>query len=59
MDFSGRRVCRVERQHLSAQSRTGPPNRYRYKFVTRMRELATANPRRGRRYIMDLLRKEH
>lgn len=27
-------------------------------MVARMRELAVANPRRGRRYIMDLLRKE-
>ena len=28
------------------------------RLVTRMREPAMANPRRGRRYIMDLLRKE-
>ena len=58
MDVSERRVCRVAGQHRSTQRRTAPPNPYRDKLVTRMRELAVANPRRGRRYIMDLLRKE-
>ena len=55
---SQRQVCRVVGQHRSTQRRTAPPNPYRDKLVTRMRELAMANPRRGRRYIMDLLRKE-
>ena len=58
MDVSERRVCRVAGQHRSTQRRTAPPNPYRDKLVARMRELAVANPRRGRRYIMDLLRKE-
>ena len=58
MDVSERRVCRVAGQHRSTQRRPAPPNPYRDKLVTRMRELAVANPRRGRRYIMDLLRKE-
>jgi len=55
---SQRQVCRVVGQHRSTQRRTAPPNPYRDKLVTRMRELAVANPRRGRRYVMDLLRKE-
>ncbi len=58
MDVSERRFCRVAGQHRSTQRRTAPPNPYRDKLVTRMRELAVANPRRGRRYVMDLLRKE-
>jgi putative transposase len=58
MDVSERRVCRVAGQHRSTQRRTVPPNPYRDKLVSRMRELAMANPRRGRRYIMDLLRKQ-
>ena len=55
---SQRQVCRVVGQHRSTQRRTAPPNPYRDKLVARMRELAVANPRRGRRYVMDLLRKE-
>ncbi len=55
MDVSVRRVCRVAGQHRSTQRRTAPPNPYRDRLVTRMRELAVANPRRGRRYVMDLL----
>ena len=58
MDVSERRVCRVAGQHRSTQRRTAPPNPYRDRLVARMRDLAMANPRRGRRYIMDLLRKE-
>lgn len=58
MEVSERRVCRVAGQHRSTQRRTAPPDPYRDRLVTRMRELAVANPRRGRRYIMDLLRKE-
>lgn len=58
MDVSERRVCRVAGQHRSTQRRTAPPNPYRDKLVARMRELAVANPRRGRRHVMDLLRKE-
>jgi putative transposase len=54
---SQRQVCRVVGQHRSTRRRTAPLNPYRDKLVTRMRELAVANPRRGRRYIMDLLRK--
>ncbi|WP_353268434.1 hypothetical protein [Gemmatimonas sp.] len=58
MDVSERRVCRVAGKHRSTQRRTAPPNPYRDKLVARLRELAVVNPRRGRRYIMDLLRKE-
>ena len=58
MDVSERRVCRVAGQHRSTQRRPAPPNPYWDRLVARMRELAVANPRRGRRYIMDLLRKE-
>jgi transposase InsO family protein len=58
MDVSERRVCRVAGQHRSTQRRTAPPNPYRDRLVARMRDLAMAYPRRGRRYIMDLLRKE-
>ena len=56
---SEQRVCLVAGQHRSTQRRTAPPNPYRDKLMARMLELAMANPRRGRRYIMDLLRKEH
>jgi len=59
MDVSERRVCGVAGQHRSTQRRTAPPNPYRYTLVARMRDLAVANPRLGRRHIMDLLRKEH
>jgi len=58
MDVSQRRVCQVVGQHRSTQRRPAPPNPYRDKLVARMRELAEANPRRSRRYVMDLLRKE-
>jgi putative transposase len=58
MAVSERRACRTVGQHRSTQRRTAPPNQYRDKLVTTMRELAVVNPRRGRRYIMDLLRRE-
>ena len=58
MDVSERRVCRVAGQHRSTQRRTAPPNPYRDRLVARMRDLAMANLRRGRHYIMRLLRKE-
>ena len=58
MDVSERRVCRVVGQHRSTQRRTAPPNPHRDRLVARMRELAVADPRRGWRYIMDVLRKE-
>jgi len=58
MDVSERRVCQVAGQHRSAQRRPAPPNPYRDRLVARMLEVAVANPRRGRRYVMDLLRKE-
>jgi putative transposase len=58
MDVSERRVCRVAGQHRSTQRRAAPPNPYRDRLVARMRELAVANPRRGRRYVMDLLHRE-
>jgi transposase InsO family protein len=58
LPVSERQACRVIGQHRSTQRRTAPPDPYRDKLVARMRELAVANPRRGRRYIMDLLRKE-
>ena len=56
--MSERQACRVIGQHRSTQRRTAPSDPYRDKLVARMRELAVANPRGGRRYIMDLLRKE-
>jgi transposase InsO family protein len=55
---SQRQVCRVAGQHRSTQRRTAPPNPYRDKLVARMRELAMATPRRGRRSILDVLRRE-
>lgn len=55
---SERRACRVVGQHRSTQRRPVPPNRYRDRLVARMRELAVENPRRGRRYVMDLLHQE-
>jgi len=58
LPVSERQACRVIGQHRSTQRRTAPPDPHRDKLVARMRELAVANPRRGRRYIMDLLRKE-
>jgi hypothetical protein len=58
LPVSERQACRVIGQHRSTQRRTAPSDPYRDKLVARMRELAVANPRRGRRYIMDLLRKE-
>ena len=58
MDVSERRVCRVAGQHRSTQRRPVPPNPYRDRLVARIRELAVANPRRGHRYVMDLLHKE-
>jgi transposase InsO family protein len=58
MEVSERRVCRVAGQHRSTQRRTAPPDPYRDRLVARMRELALEHPRRGRRHIMDLLRKE-
>ncbi len=56
--MSQRQACRVIGQHRSTQRRTASPEPYRDKLVARMRELAVANPRRGRRHIMDLLHKE-
>jgi putative transposase len=58
LPVSERQACRVIGQHRSTQRRTASPDPYRDNLVGRMRELAVANPRRGRRYIMDLLRKE-
>jgi len=58
MGVSERRACRVAGQHRSTQRRAAPPNPYRDRLVARMRDLAVENPRRGRRYVMDLLHKE-
>ena len=58
MDVSERRVCRVAGQHRSTQRRPAPPNPSPDGLVVRTRELAVANPRRGRRYLMDVLRKD-
>lgn len=55
---SERHACRVVGQHRSTQRRPVPPNPYRDRLVTRMRELAVENPRRGRRYVMDLLHQQ-
>lgn len=55
---SERHACRVVGQHRSTQRRPTAPNPYRDRLVSRMRELAVENPRRGRRYVMDLLHKE-
>ncbi len=61
--MSERQACRVIGQHRSTQRRstqrrTAPPDPYRDGLVAKMRELAVANPRRGRRYVMDLLHNE-
>jgi putative transposase len=58
MDVSERRACRAVGQHRSTQRRPAPANPYRDMLVARMRALAVENPRRGRRYVMDLLHKE-
>ena len=58
LPVSERQACRVIGQHRSTQRRTAPPDPCRDRLVARMRELALEHPRRGRRYIMDLLRKE-
>ena len=58
MAVSERRACRAVGQHRSTQRRPVPPNPYRDRLVARMRDLAMENPRRGRRYIMDLLHRE-
>lgn len=55
LSVSERRACRAVGQHRSTQRRPAPPNPYRDRLVSRMRELAVANPRRGRRHILDLL----
>jgi len=58
MAVSERRACRAVGQHRSTQRRSAPANPYRDMLVARMRTLAVENPRRGRRYVMDLLHKE-
>ncbi|MEY4005933.1 MAG: hypothetical protein RLZZ221_2029 [Verrucomicrobiota bacterium] len=58
MAVSERRACRAVGQHRSTQRRSVPPNPYRDRLVARMRDLVMENPRRGRRYIMDLLHRE-
>lgn len=58
MEVSDRRVCRVVDRHCSTQRRTAPPAPYWDRLVARMRELALEHPRRGRRHIIDLLRRE-
>ncbi len=58
LSVSERQACRVIGQHRSTQRRTAPPDPYRDTLVARMRALALAHPRRGRRHIMDLLHKE-
>jgi transposase InsO family protein len=55
---SERRACRVVGQHRSTQRRPTASNPSRDRLVARMRELAMENPRRGRRYVMDLLHRE-
>ena len=51
LPVSGRQACRVIGQHRGTQRRTAPSDPYRDNLVVRMRELAVANPRRGRRYV--------
>jgi transposase InsO family protein len=58
LPVSERRACRVVGQHRSTHRRPAPVNPYRDRLVSRMRELAVLNPRRGRRHIMDLLHQE-
>ncbi|QYU66618.1 hypothetical protein J4558_16770 [Leptolyngbya sp. 15MV] len=53
-----RHACRVVSQHCSTQRRSTQPSPCRDRLVVRMRELAIGNPRRGRRYVIDLLHKE-
>lgn len=58
LPVSERRACRAVGQHRSTQRRPAPANPCRDKLVSRMRELAVVNPRRGRRHILDLLHQE-
>jgi len=58
LPVSERRAYQVVGQHRSTQRRPASPNPYRDRLVARMRELALANPRRGRRHILDLLHLE-
>jgi putative transposase len=58
LHVSERHACRVIGQHRSTQRRPEPPNPYRDRLVARMRCLAQANPRRGRKHILDLLHAE-
>jgi transposase InsO family protein len=55
---SERHACRVVGQNRSTQQRAVAPNPYRDRLVAQIRELAIENPRRGRRYVMDLLHQE-
>jgi transposase InsO family protein len=56
--MSERHACRVVGQHRSTPLRSALPNPYRDNLVARMRALAIENPRRGRRYVMDLLHEQ-
>lgn len=58
LPVSERRACRVVGQHQSTHRRPAPVNPYRDWLVSRMRELAVLNPRRGRWHVMDLLHQE-
>ncbi|MBX3356585.1 MAG: hypothetical protein KF724_12885 [Phycisphaeraceae bacterium] len=58
LPVSERRACRVVGQHRSTHRRPAPVNPYRDRLLSRMRERAVANPRRGRRHIVDLLHQE-
>jgi hypothetical protein len=58
LHMSERHACRVIGQHRSTQRRPEPRNPYRDRLVARMRCLAQANPRRGRKHILDLLHGE-
>jgi putative transposase len=62
LSVSERRGCRSvglhRRTQRRAKFRSAPPNPERDRLVARMRALAMANPRRGWRYILDLLHGE-
>ena len=56
--ISQRRACRVVGQHRSVQRRKIVENTYRTRLATRLRALSRKHPRRGWRYIQDLLGRE-
>lgn len=57
-EVSERRACKVSGQHRSTQRYAGLPRSDETALLARMQELVEKNPRRGCRYISQLLRAE-